>query len=77
MPLLLITATLAWAGARQGATSDACVDGISAARTAHRDHRSAPRAIGVTSLVLIGIPVAFAFLLLVTYGLIFVSHWFT
>jgi hypothetical protein len=37
----------------------------------------APRAIGITSLVLVGIPVAFFLLLLMTYGLIFVSHWFT
>ena len=37
----------------------------------------APRAIGITSLVLVGIPVAFFLLLLMTYGLIFVSHWLT
>jgi len=32
---------------------------------------------GITSLVLVGIPVAFFLLLLTTYGLIFVSHWLT
>ena len=32
--------------------------------------------VGVTSLVLIGVPFALAGLLLLTYGLLFVSHWF-
>jgi len=52
-------------------------NGVSNAGTSHRDRRSAPRAIGITSLVLVGIPVAFFLLLLMTYGLIYVSHWFT
>jgi hypothetical protein len=78
LPLLMITAALAWAGARHGATTGGgSADGVSNAGLAHRNRRSAPRAIGVTSLVLIGIPVAFTFLLLVTYSLIFVSHWLT
>ena len=78
LPLLVITAALAWAGARPGPTADGgMADGVSNAGTTHRDRRSAPRTIGITSLVLVGIPVAFFLLLLMTYGLIFVSHWFT
>ena len=78
LPLLVITAALAWAGARPGPTADGgMANGVSNAGTSHRDRRSAPRAIGITSLVLVGIPVAFLLLLLMTYGLIFVSHWLT
>ena len=78
LPLLVITAALAWAGTRPGPTADGgMTDGVSNAETTHRDRRSAPRAMGITSLVLVGIPVAFFLLLLTTYGLIFVSHWFT
>ena len=78
LPLLGITAALAWAGARPGPTADSgMANGVSSAGMTHRDRRSAPRAIGITSLALVGIPAAFFLLLLMTYGLIFVSHWFT
>jgi hypothetical protein len=78
LPLLVIAAGLAWAGAQPGPTADGGVtNGLSSTRTSQRDRRSAPRAIGITSLILIGIPVAFFLLLLMTYGLIVVSHWFT
>jgi hypothetical protein len=77
LPLLVITAALAWAGARPGPTAEGgMTNGVSNTGTSQRDRRSAPRAIGITSLVLVGIPVAFFLLLLMTYGLIFVSHWF-
>jgi hypothetical protein len=77
VPLLVIAAALAWAGARPGPTADiGMASGVSDAETTHRDRRSAPRTIGITSLVLIGIPVAFFALLLMTYGLIVVSRWF-
>jgi hypothetical protein len=68
-PLLLITAALAWAGARPGPTGDT--------EATHRDRRIAPRTIGTASLLLVGIPVAFFLLLLLTYGSIVVSHWLT
>ena len=78
LPLLVITAALAWAGTRHGPTADGGMgDGVSSAGTTQRDRRNAPRTIGITSLVLVAIPVAFFLLLLMTYGLIFVSHWFT
>jgi hypothetical protein len=78
LPLMVITVALAWFGARPGPTADGgLANGVSNAATTHRDRRSAPRTIGITSLVLVGIPVAFFLLLLMTYGLIFVSHWFT
>ena len=78
LPLLVVTAALAWVGARRGSTADGgMANGVGNAEMAHRDRRSAPRAIGITSLALVGIPVAFFLLLLGTYGLIFVSHWFT
>lgn len=78
LPLLVITAALAWAGARTGsAAHGGNTDGVSNAETPHADRRSAPRAIGITSLVLIGVPVVFALLLLLTYTLIFVTHRFT
>ncbi len=34
------------------------------------------KTLGVVSLALLGIPFALAGLLLMTYGLLFVSHWF-
>lgn len=71
VPMLVIAAALAWAGARPGPAE------ISNAGTSHRDRRRAPRVIGMTSLVLVGVPVLFFLLLLMTYGLIFVSRWFT
>ena len=78
LPLLVITAALAWVGARPGSTPDGGkANRVNNAGTSHRDRRSAPRAIGISSLVLIGIPVAFFLLVLMTYGLIFVSRWFT
>jgi hypothetical protein len=77
LPLLAIAAALAWVGAGPwSAAHSGNADGVSNAGTVHRDRRSAPRAIGFTSLALIGIPVAFALLLLLTYALIFVTHWF-
>jgi len=78
LPLLVITAALAWVGARSGPAADGGMEnGASNAGTMHRDRRSAPRVIGIVSLVLVGIPGGFFLLLLMTYGLIFVSHWFT
>lgn len=81
LPLLAITVGLAWAATRfraNAAQGNAeAFDGMD--RGSHhpvlRDRRHAPRAIGIVSLVLIGIPLALAALLLLTYGLIFVSHW--
>jgi hypothetical protein len=77
LPLLAIAAGLAWAGTRlkvigNGGHAEVIIN----AGTAQRDRRTAPRAIGIVSLTLIGIPVAFALLLLAAYSLIFVSHWF-
>ena len=78
LPLLVVASALAWTGARPRPDADGgTADGVSRAGTTHRDRRSAPRTIGITSLVLVGIPVAFFLLLAMTYGLIFVSHWFT
>ena len=82
LPLLAITAGLAWAGARYGAKGSPGTAGDGHHGTGphslygRRDRRSAPRAVGVLSLVLLGIPFALAGLLLLTYGLIFVSPWF-
>jgi len=81
LPLLAITVGLAWAATRFKANA---AQGNAEAfdrtdRGSHhpvlRDRRHAPRAIAIVSLVLIGIPLALAALLLLTYGLIFVSHW--
>jgi hypothetical protein len=75
LPLLVITSVLAWAGARPGSTArGGNTDRDGSAGTAHRDRRGAPRAIGITSLVLVGIPVVFALLLLMTYILIILTH---
>ena len=80
LPLLVVTAGLGWVGARHGADAGPSnVEGVHQGtdRRMHhgrRDPRSAPRAIGMVSLALIGIPFALAGLLVVTYGLIFVSH---
>jgi hypothetical protein len=81
LPLLAITGGLAWAGTRfradvaQG-NAQAFNDGTDRGpHPVRRDRRRAPRAIGIVSLVLIGIPLALVALLLLTYGLIFVSHW--
>jgi hypothetical protein len=78
LPLLVITAALAWVGARPGPASlGGMAHGAGNTGMAHRDRRRAPKAIGIVSLVLIGIPAAFFLLLLTTYGLIIVSSWFT
>ena len=82
LPLLTISAGLALTAARYGVdagrSSTESVQHGTDPRSRHggRDPRSAPRAVGVVSLVLIGTPVVFAVLLLATYGLIFVSHRF-
>jgi hypothetical protein len=82
LPLLSVTAGLAFTAARYGSNaSRGSTEGVQLVtdhRSGHggRDPRSAPRAVGVVSLVLIGIPIVFVGLLLATYGLIFVSHWF-
>jgi hypothetical protein len=81
LPLLAITGGLAWAATRYRANAgpeqaevvNDVMDGGSP--LVPRDRRHAPRAIGIVSLVLIGIPLAFAALLLLTYGVIFVGHW--
>jgi hypothetical protein len=76
LPLLVIAAGLAWTGGHHGAISDVGrTGGAKNAGAASRDRRSAPRAIGVASLVLIGIPVAFGALLLVTHGLVVLTRW--
>jgi hypothetical protein len=78
LPLLVISSALAWAGARpRPAVDSGMANGFSKAEMTHRDPRSAPRAIGITSLVLIGIPAALFLLLLLAYGLIYLTHWFT
>jgi hypothetical protein len=77
LPLLAIAAVLAWAGTRLKLLVDgAHTEVITNAETTQRDRRTAPRAIGIMSLTLIGIPVAFALLLLAAYSLALVSHWF-
>jgi hypothetical protein len=81
LPLVAITAGLALAATKYGTTaSRGQAEGAQhpagpRSRSGGRDPRCASRAIGVVSLILIGVPVAFAGLLLATYGLIFVSHW--
>jgi hypothetical protein len=81
LPLLAITAGLALAATEYGAASSrggregGQYATVPLSNHGQRDRRSAPRAIGIVSLILIGIPFALAGLLLVTYGLILVSHW--
>ena len=81
LPLLAVTALLALTAARYGSSahrgSMGAVQpgGVGGAHRGGRNPRSAPRAVGVLSLVLIGIPIAFAGLLLLTYGLLFFIHW--
>jgi hypothetical protein len=82
LPLLAITAGLGWAGARHGVNpGPSSAEGVHqgtdpGSHRGRRDRRSAPKAVGIVSLVLIGIPLALVGLLLMTYGLIFISHWF-
>lgn len=82
LPLLAVTAGLAWAGARHGVdAAPGTAEGVyqeADPRSHHwgRDRRSAPKAVGIVSLVLIGIPLSLVGLLVVTYGLLFIIHLF-
>ena len=81
LPLLAITAGLAWAGVKHGVNAGpSSAGGVRQgpdprSHLGRRDRRSAPKAVGTVSLVLIGIPLILLGLLLVTYGLLFISHW--
>ena len=82
LPLLAITAGLAWGAARYGVEPGSGAE-VGARREpdplsprGERDQRrNAAEGVGGLALVLICIPFAFAGLLLVTYGLLFVTHW--
>jgi hypothetical protein len=81
LPLLAVTACLGFTAARYGnadrSSAEAVPQGpMGRPHLGYRNPRSAPRLVGMVSLVLIGIPFAFAGVLVVTYGLIVVSHWF-
>lgn len=79
LPLLAVAAGLALAAARHGVIADSGhTEGVQSGRSdgGHRDRRGALKVVGVTSLVLFGVPFALAGLLLLTYGLLFVRHWF-
>jgi hypothetical protein len=81
LPLLAGAAGLAWAAARYGFKSGLVdTEGIhdqTNPRSHHkqRSRRSDARAVGVISLVFDRHPLALAGLLLVPYGLLFVSRW--
>ena len=82
LPLLAVAGGLALAGARYGVDNGPAIAENGPRRTLPRsppgrhDRRGAMKTLGVVSLALIGVPFALAGMLLVTYGLLFVSHWF-
>jgi hypothetical protein len=83
LPLLAVTAAFAWGAARYGIEPDSPSDvGVwqgpePPSPYGKRDpRRAAAKGIGVGVLILIGIPFAFAGMLLFTYGLIFIAHTF-
>jgi hypothetical protein len=82
LPLIAVAGGLALAGARYGVATGPGPPENDPHRTrppaqpGRHDRRGAMKTLGVVSLALLGIPFALAGLLLMTYGLLFVSHWF-